>query len=111
MLVLGIDPGTAITGYGLVRETEEGLVLVDCGVITTSPDQPLPARLQVIYRGMSEIARERYGMAEADLAGRPFNTLRNYVFSQTSIMRLYEAYALRGKAGLAAITEELVKPA
>lgn len=60
---------------------------------------------------LSEIARERYGMSEADLAGRPFNTLRNYVFSQTTIMRLYEAYALRGKAGLAAITEELVKPA
>lgn len=59
MLVLGIDPGTAITGYGLVRETEEGgLVLVDCGVITTSPDQPLPARLQIVYRGLSDIARE-----------------------------------------------------
>ncbi len=29
MLVLGIDPGTAITGYGLVREEEDGLVLVD----------------------------------------------------------------------------------
>jgi len=58
VLVLGIDPGTAITGYGLVRETEEGLVLVDCGVITTTPDQPLPARLQVVYHGLSEIARE-----------------------------------------------------
>ena len=34
MLVLGIDPGTAITGYGLVRE-ENGLALVECGAITT----------------------------------------------------------------------------
>lgn len=56
MLVLGIDPGTAITGYGLVRETEEGLALVDCGVITTQAGQPLPARLQAIYRGLAEIA-------------------------------------------------------
>ena len=56
MLVLGIDPGTAITGYGLVRETEEGLALVDCGVITTPAGQPLPARLQAIYRGLAEIA-------------------------------------------------------
>lgn len=55
MLVLGIDPGTAITGYGLVREEEAGLVLVDCGVITTSPDQPLPRRLQAIYRGLAEL--------------------------------------------------------
>ncbi len=60
---------------------------------------------------LSEIARERYGMGEADLKGRPFNTLRNYVFSQATIMRLYEAYALQGKVGLTALTEELIKPA
>ena len=55
MLVLGIDPGTAITGYGLVREEEEGLVLVGCGVITTPADQLLPQRLQAIYRGLTTI--------------------------------------------------------
>ena len=55
MLVLGIDPGTAITGYGLVREDDEGLALVECGVITTPADQPLPQRLQTIYRGLAAI--------------------------------------------------------
>ncbi len=55
MLALGIDPGTAITGYGLVREDEAGLALVDCGVITTSPDQPLARRLQSIYRGLADL--------------------------------------------------------
>lgn len=50
MLVLGIDPGTAITGYGLVREDDTGLALVDCGAITTPAGQPLPTRLQTIYR-------------------------------------------------------------
>lgn len=55
MLVLGIDPGTAITGYGLVREEEAGPVLVDCGVITTDPDQPLARRLQTIYRGLADL--------------------------------------------------------
>ncbi len=55
MLVLGIDPGTAITGYGLVREDEEGLALVGCGVITTPADQPLPQRLQAIYHGLTAI--------------------------------------------------------
>jgi len=49
VLVLGIDPGTAITGYGLVREDEAGLTLVDCGVITTAAGRPLPERLQAIY--------------------------------------------------------------
>ena len=55
MLVLGIDPGTAITGYGLVREEDEELKLVECGVITTPPDQLLPQRLQAIYRGLTTV--------------------------------------------------------
>ena len=58
MLVLGIDPGTAITGYGLVREDEAGLALVDYGVITTAAGRPLPERLQAIYQGLADVARE-----------------------------------------------------
>lgn len=58
MLVLGIDPGTAITGYGLVREDKEGLALVRCGVITTPAGQPLPKRLQAIYCGLMAIIGE-----------------------------------------------------
>jgi crossover junction endodeoxyribonuclease RuvC len=57
--VLGIDPGTAITGYGLVDEGEQGLVLVDCGVITTAAGQPLPVRLQRIYQGLADVI-DRY---------------------------------------------------
>jgi len=57
VLVLGIDPGTAITGYGLVREDEEGLTLVDYGVITTTAGRPLPERLQAIYQGLADVAR------------------------------------------------------
>jgi crossover junction endodeoxyribonuclease RuvC len=58
VLVLGIDPGTAITGYGLVRERADGLHLVDYGVITTPSSQALPARLQVIYQGLSDVIHE-----------------------------------------------------
>ena len=54
MLVLGIDPGTAITGFGLVEEDDAGrLSLVECGVIRTPAGDPLPARLQAIYRSLS----------------------------------------------------------
>ena len=55
MLVLGIDPGTAITGYGLVREDDEELTLVECGVIVTPSGQPLPERLRHIYRGLADL--------------------------------------------------------
>ncbi|MGD8625423.1 MAG: crossover junction endodeoxyribonuclease RuvC [Anaerolineae bacterium] len=58
MLVLGIDPGTAITGYGLVREDGDELALVACGAITTPAGQPLPERLQTIYRGLAEIVAQ-----------------------------------------------------
>ncbi len=57
MLVLGIDPGTAITGYGVVREDEAGLSLVECGVITTPADQPLAVRLQHIYHEIGLVIR------------------------------------------------------
>jgi crossover junction endodeoxyribonuclease RuvC len=61
MLALGIDPGTANTGYGIVRSDGPGLVgLVECGVIRTRPRDPLPARLGEIYDGVTQlIARHR----------------------------------------------------
>lgn len=61
MLVLGIDPGTAITGYGLVRaDRPASPVLVECGVIRTRAREPLPARLEEIHDGVRElIARHR----------------------------------------------------
>jgi len=59
VLVLGIDPGTATTGFGLVEENDGELSLVDCGVISTAPHQPLPGRLQVIYGGLMSVIRTR----------------------------------------------------
>lgn len=58
MLVLGIDPGTAITGYGLVRETADRLELVDFGVVTTQAGEPLARRLQIIYDGLMAVIRQ-----------------------------------------------------
>jgi len=56
MLVIGIDPGTAITGYGLVSDREDGsLVAVDYGVIQTLPDLDLPRRLLEINRALKGI--------------------------------------------------------
>lgn len=56
MKVLGVDPGTAITGYGVV-EPARGRVarLVECGVLRTRAADPLPQRLQVLYEGLAEL--------------------------------------------------------
>jgi crossover junction endodeoxyribonuclease RuvC len=56
MLVLGIDPGTATTGYGLVRESERGdLSLVEYGAILTPAGMPPEERLQMLYERLIEI--------------------------------------------------------
>jgi crossover junction endodeoxyribonuclease RuvC len=48
--VLGIDPGTAATGYGVVETGERGLFrLVECGVIRTTLRAPLSLRLRQVY--------------------------------------------------------------
>jgi crossover junction endodeoxyribonuclease RuvC len=50
MLVFGVDPGLATTGYGLVRKVGSGIQAVAYGVVTTSAKRPLAERLQQIYR-------------------------------------------------------------
>jgi len=55
VIVLGIDPGTAITGWGLVSREGDTLALVDYGTINTSPGTALPLRLQTIYRELGHI--------------------------------------------------------
>ena len=56
MIVLGIDPGTAVTGYGVVSRARDGLLtLTECGVIRTSSRAPLAERLRDIYEGVCEL--------------------------------------------------------
>jgi crossover junction endodeoxyribonuclease RuvC len=56
--VLGIDPGTAITGYGVVEGEGDSLSLTTYGAITTPANQPLPQRLQHIYRELRALITE-----------------------------------------------------
>ena len=56
MIILGVDPGTAVTGYGVVAREGNGAVsLRECGVIRTAPRAPLPERLRDIYEGIAEV--------------------------------------------------------
>ena len=56
--VLGIDPGTAVTGYGIVRkEGRNPLTLLECGVIRTRPRDDLSQRLVEIHDGIVELIR------------------------------------------------------
>ena len=53
-LVLGIDPGSRITGYGLIDVQGSRLSYVDCGCIRTE-ESALPARLKKIFDGLSQL--------------------------------------------------------
>lgn len=56
MIVLGVDPGTAATGYGVVRGGEPGgPTLLECGVIRTSPRSSLARRVTEIFDGISDV--------------------------------------------------------
>ena len=55
-IVLGIDPGTAVTGFGVVeRECDGRVSLIECGVIRTAASRPLPVRIRHIYEGVVEL--------------------------------------------------------
>jgi crossover junction endodeoxyribonuclease RuvC len=56
MLVIGIDPGTAITGFGVIDEhPDKTLHLVDCGAIRTSAKIPTDERLKILHEKLSAI--------------------------------------------------------
>ena len=56
MIVLGIDPGTATTGYGVVSgDGAAPMALIECGVIRTRPREPLALRLRTIHDGVTEL--------------------------------------------------------
>jgi crossover junction endodeoxyribonuclease RuvC len=63
--VLGIDPGTAAMGYGIVERTGGRLREVDHGCLVTSPDLPLPERLLAIHTMVDELL----SLHEPDLVG------------------------------------------
>ena len=55
MIVLGIDPGTAAMGWGVVESKGGRLRMIDAGCLTTKPDAALPQRLLMIHGHLDEI--------------------------------------------------------
>lgn len=67
--VLGVDPGAATTGYGVVARSSGGAVsLCECGVVRTDPREPLADRLRCIFEGVTEVL-ERHAPASVAIEG------------------------------------------
>ena len=55
MIVLGVDPGTAVTGYGVVERIDGRLRAVDFGTLETPAAHELPQRLLAIHQGLEAL--------------------------------------------------------
>ena len=55
MRILGIDPGLATLGYGVIEADRGNYKLIQYGTVTTQPGQSMPARLSAIHRGVSQL--------------------------------------------------------
>ena len=98
MLVIGIDPGTATTGYGLVKEGQDGsLSVVDYGAIVTPSDLAMPSRLRQLYQRMTEIV----------LLHRPDSGAMEKLFFQRNVTNAISVGQGRGVAMLALAEAEL----
>ncbi len=58
MKILGVDPGTATTGFAVLEIIDGVKKLLDCGVISTPSDHPMPERLEMIYKDLTEIVQQ-----------------------------------------------------
>ena len=71
MIILGIDPGIATTGWGVVEKVEgkrvngKDFVMLDYGCVLTEPNLSLSERLELLYSGIQNVLREHKPAAVA----------------------------------------------
>jgi crossover junction endodeoxyribonuclease RuvC len=58
MRIIGVDPGTATTGFGIIDYDRGQCRFVDAGVITTPPGQPMPGRLVTLHEELAQVIAE-----------------------------------------------------
>lgn len=97
MRVLGIDPGSRITGYGIVDQTGNRLVHVDNGAIFTDSADGFPGRLKRIFDGLSEIILQYH----------PDEVAVENIFFSTNVQSALKLGQARGAAIVAAVNANL----
>ncbi len=98
MIILGVDPGTAITGYGIIQSDGDELGLIDYGVITTPADWSMPHRLEQIYRELTDLIAKH----------RPTDAVVEKLFFSKNVRTALSVGQARGVALLAAAQAHLL---
>jgi len=96
-LILGIDPGLAITGYGIVREDGNHLAAVTYGVVRTPANTPPATRLLLLYEGLADLIRTH----------RPDQAAVEQLFFATNVRTAMSVSQARGVALLVLAKEGL----
>jgi crossover junction endodeoxyribonuclease RuvC len=97
MIVLGIDPGSRITGYGIIRKDGNRLIHVDNGAIFTDAAKDFPLRLHRIFAGLAEVI-ERY---------RPDAVAVEQIFFSNNVQSALKLGQARGAAIVAGVNAGL----
>ncbi len=97
MIVLGIDPGTARTGYGIVQREGSSLRALDYGCFETLPSMSLPHRLMLIHQAMEELIT----------AHRPSEVGVERLFFNRNVQTAFAVGQARGVVLLAAAQHDL----
>ena len=97
MKILGIDPGSRITGYGIISHEGNRLIHVDNGAIHTDSQNDFPARLKKIYRALSGVI-EQY---------RPDAVAIENIFFATNVQSALKLGQARGAAIVAGVNADL----
>lgn len=97
MRILGIDPGSVQTGFGIIDEKDGSMVFLDCGVIHTASSFPIPYRLKRIYSGLKRVIESH----------RPDVVSLENIFIARNINSALKLGHARGAAILAAVNCDL----
>ncbi len=58
MIIMGIDPGYGLVGYGFIDKQKNGIKVIDYGVIDTPHKETVPVRLAIIYDAIAELIKK-----------------------------------------------------
>ena len=88
MIILGIDPGLARLGYGVIEVNGDKRRVIQFGMLTTPAGQPMPKRLQSLWRGMNQLL-DIYNPDEVENIGDAKCIVAKNRHGQTGTIDLY----------------------
>ena len=97
MIILGIDPGYAIVGWGVIEYTSNRFTVIDYGAVTTEAGTPFNDRLKAVYDGIDSIMK-RYSPEALSI---------EKLFYNTNAKTVIDVAQARGVINLAAVQNNI----